>query len=339
LCLALICPTGKSVGSERGRYWRTWSALASNPGGINLQAATDFARRANQVTDFARATSSRAPKRARKSLRVTANFVSRFRLIRAAGSSARKISIYENQKLCKMCASRSHQEGRFAVVTDVGSGMRWTRLCLWTNGATRGRRNRVVLISRRWDQVSQMSCEATVAIKPGTPGRARDKPKTIAQGRPECFGEPVVLLVCFLPLHTRLRVRKTPGFPCALRFRGHILDAQLGQIMPRDYGCSSWICRVGKATASAVAPRTKARACPSSPCVVDTVGTAQARLCPPYVTGCWIARGDDDVLSKKANLIHSRIRFPLLQNPLWCPTGPVGGDDGSSIEIKGLTTD
>jgi hypothetical protein len=34
-----------------------------------------------------------------------------------------------------------------------------------------------------------------------------------------------------------------------------------------------------------------------------------------------------------------RTRFPLSQNPLWCPTGPVAGDVGSSIEIKGLTRD
>jgi len=39
---------------------------------------------------------------------------------------------------------------------------------------------------------------------------------TIAQGRPDCFGDLWRRLVCFLPLHTRLRVRKTPGFPCAL---------------------------------------------------------------------------------------------------------------------------
>jgi hypothetical protein len=28
-----------------------------------------------------------------------------------------------------------HNEGRFAIVTDVGRGMRWTRLHLKTNGA------------------------------------------------------------------------------------------------------------------------------------------------------------------------------------------------------------
>jgi hypothetical protein len=26
-------------------------------------------------------------------------------------------------------------EGRFAIVTDVGGGMRWTRMVPWTNGA------------------------------------------------------------------------------------------------------------------------------------------------------------------------------------------------------------
>ena len=28
------------------------------------------------------------------------------------------------------------KEGRFAIVTDVGGGMRWTRAALQTNGAT-----------------------------------------------------------------------------------------------------------------------------------------------------------------------------------------------------------
>src|SRR5215475_13841462 len=46
----------------------------------------------------------------------------------------------------------SPQEGRYAIVTSVGRGMRWT---LWCARRARrcGRRNRVVLIPRRWDQV------------------------------------------------------------------------------------------------------------------------------------------------------------------------------------------
>jgi len=39
-----------------------------------------------------------------------------------------------------------------------------------------GRRKRVVLISRRWDQVLSDEFKATVAIKARTPGRARHKP-------------------------------------------------------------------------------------------------------------------------------------------------------------------
>jgi len=45
--------------------------------------------------------------------------------------------------------------------------------------------------------------------------------KLIAQGMPECFGEPVVTtLACFFHLHARLRVRQAPGIPCALFIRG-----------------------------------------------------------------------------------------------------------------------
>jgi len=33
--------------------------------------------------------------------------------------------------------SRPHQEGRFAIVTNVGSGMRWTRRCRWRVTPTR----------------------------------------------------------------------------------------------------------------------------------------------------------------------------------------------------------
>jgi hypothetical protein len=57
----------------------------------------------------------------------------------------------------------------------------------------------------------------TVTKKPDHREEHEGNRNTIAQGMPECFGLPVVtLLVCSLFLHTRLRVRKTPGIPCAL---------------------------------------------------------------------------------------------------------------------------
>jgi len=47
----------------------------------------------------------------------------------------------------------SHTEGRFAIVTDVGGGMRWTQAALKTRARTCGRQSRVVLTPRRWRQV------------------------------------------------------------------------------------------------------------------------------------------------------------------------------------------
>jgi hypothetical protein len=54
--------------------------------------------------------------------------------------------------------------------------------------------------------------------KPGPQEEHEGNRKPIAQGMPECFGVPVVTSsLCALYLsHTRLRVHKTPGIPCAL---------------------------------------------------------------------------------------------------------------------------
>jgi hypothetical protein len=60
-----------------------------------------------------------------------------------------------------------------------------------------------------------------VTRKPDHQGERGISRKAIVQGMPERFGEPVVTtLVCFLFLRTRLRVRRAPGIPCALCFRG-----------------------------------------------------------------------------------------------------------------------
>ena len=59
--------------------------------------------------------------------------------------------------------------------------------------------------------------------------------KTIAQGKPDQFGEPVVImLVCFFISHARLRVHWAPGFPCALCFLRDKVRAQLGRYSRRE---------------------------------------------------------------------------------------------------------
>ena len=40
-------------------------------------------------------------------------------------------------------------------------------------------------------------------------------------------------------LHTRPRVQRAPGFPCALCFRGREITANLGRIAPRERGFAS----------------------------------------------------------------------------------------------------
>jgi len=53
-----------------------------------------------------------------------------------------------------------------------------------TTRAGRGRRSRVVLISRRWDQLPGRKPGGMEAIKPGTPGRARRR--SLKPSRREC---------------------------------------------------------------------------------------------------------------------------------------------------------
>jgi hypothetical protein len=54
-------------------------------------------------------------------------------------------------------------------------------------------------------------------------------------GKAGLFGVPVVdLLVCFLFMHARLRVHKTPGFPCALSLLRDTSMQDSGAIVPRE---------------------------------------------------------------------------------------------------------
>jgi hypothetical protein len=89
-------------------------------------------------------------------------------------------------------------EGRIAIVTDVGRGMRWTRLRQETNDVVRGRRSRVVLTPRRWRQVGERNFIDDGGNKARSPGRARNRPlKPLRRDGRGISGEPVVtMLVC-----------------------------------------------------------------------------------------------------------------------------------------------
>ena len=72
--------------------------------------------------------------------------------------------------------SRPTHEGRFAIVTNVGQGMRWTRVALLTRAHPCGRRSRVVLTPRRWRQASRKYPRGDGGKQARSPGRARNKP-------------------------------------------------------------------------------------------------------------------------------------------------------------------
>ena len=110
--------------------------------------------------------------------------------------------------------------------------------------------SRVVLAPLGWRQVAEQSA-ATVTKRSWTPGRARSKSKTIAQGMPDQFGEPVVTLACVLlsfahkaagALDTRYSLRPLLG----------VSASRLGRIAPRDgdrvppsRAMTAWMCPAG----------------------------------------------------------------------------------------------
>src|SRR5471032_1494917 len=88
------------------------------------------------------------------------------------------------QITCISLAIPAHTEGRFAIVTDVGCGMRWTRVALLTRAHPCGRRSRVVLTPRRWRQVLEKyaSWGRWWQESPVTKESTKETVKTIACG-------------------------------------------------------------------------------------------------------------------------------------------------------------
>jgi hypothetical protein len=67
-------------------------------------------------------------------VRVRRNLLRRINLICPVQSGLQKYSASRFTQIKSISiAIPSHTEGRFAIVTDVGHGMRWTRMVLLTN--------------------------------------------------------------------------------------------------------------------------------------------------------------------------------------------------------------
>jgi hypothetical protein len=98
-----------------------------------------------------------------------------------------KIRLPRRAKHRQISAHPVHQEGRIMIATNAGQDA--VAAGLFARRARNGgRSSRVVLSPRCWGQACQSNLQATGAIKPGTPGRARSSRKAIAQGVPDRFG-------------------------------------------------------------------------------------------------------------------------------------------------------
>ena len=99
------------------------------------------------------------------------------------------------------CRPALDQEGRFAIVTNVGRGMRWTlwrraRLVVRTNGTEADAKScGPGLPTLRPSEQNDLL--ATGARKPGSWGERAISVKTIAQGMPDVSAGPVVPSPCF----------------------------------------------------------------------------------------------------------------------------------------------
>jgi hypothetical protein len=125
----------------------------------------------------------------------------------------------------------AHQEGRIAIVTDVGLGMRWTpqrqaqslrgRMTLprTAKSCGPGAPTQALRSQRRFPRL------ASDGGNPAwSPGRSRISRKTIAQGRPDDPARTCGSAACFFVARGPW-VQQAPGLPCALRsFEGRSLS-------------------------------------------------------------------------------------------------------------------
>jgi hypothetical protein len=115
-------------------------------------------------------------------------------------------------------------EGRIAIVTDVGHGMRWTQMARETNAPSAYGKAKW-----SWHPDAGVKLAGDLASdgdnKARSPGRAWNKPSTHRAGNAGDLAVPVVtMLMCFFHLHVRLRVlAQAPGIPCALSIEGDCL--------------------------------------------------------------------------------------------------------------------
>jgi hypothetical protein len=158
----------------------------------------------------------------------------RFQADLACPALRRKIFLFTETRNRDLTAPSRASRRAYRDRHETWCGMRWTRGRART---TRSSADSEVVWSWPPDAGVKLAGDprATVANKPGTPGRSRISCNTIAQGMPVSFGVPsVTTLVCFFVFAREAAgVQNARHSLCPLPFEGDD-QAKLGQIMSRE---------------------------------------------------------------------------------------------------------
>jgi hypothetical protein len=134
--------------------------------------------------------------------------------------------------------SRGLAEGRFAIVTNVGCGMRWTRPRVRRSSRSRTEKScgpgAPTLALSSWS--AQRALWGRRGQESPVPGEStKDTVKTIAQGRPDDLAEPVVTPPAFC-LQADHGCGQHPAFPAPSRFSRAMLARARTRNAPRECG-------------------------------------------------------------------------------------------------------
>ena len=152
---------------------------------------------------------------------------------------AKNISLNPSGKSLLGLSPSRPVEGRWPSSRTLG-GMQWT---LWLSQDERCLRRTAKPCGPDAPTLASSfagsdSCEATVAKEPGHRGERVISRKPLRREGRSVSANLWRLRSCAFFLHARLRVRRAPGFPCALYLSRDKVVARLGRTAPREGGCS-----------------------------------------------------------------------------------------------------
>jgi hypothetical protein len=148
----------------------------------------------------------------------------------------KKYSASRTTQITPITPRISSTQGALATSRTRGE-MRWTRRAQADVGAFSGRRSRVVLAPRCWRKalrVNSRSDGGKKAVHRGEHEVSRNLSRRESRDASAALYARVRDLM--RKLHTRSRVQRAPGFPCALGFREGESDAKLGASQRRERG-------------------------------------------------------------------------------------------------------